>query len=228
MGWWLGGGLPVIAMLALNVVAAVLVSLVKVAMDGGLNPLVLVTLQQLTAAIFLGPIAYFKERCSSMACIYTSWTWIIQQFSAVTALLNCAHAGSPGQSSHWRSSLISSSVLRSGTNSIHTNFASSLIFFFFCSWRKNKFISRRKNKFMALLSCSSLLFLQGSSKAVHDLRCFEIHHGDLRHCLLQYRSCPHILACHPNTVGSWLEDPINSELLHTRCQPFSLYLLLAN
>jgi hypothetical protein len=25
-----------------------------------------------------------------------------------------------------------------------------------------------------------------------------------------------------------LEDPINSELLHTRCQPFSLYLLLAN
>uniref|UniRef100_A0A0E0L6V0 WAT1-related protein n=1 Tax=Oryza punctata TaxID=4537 RepID=A0A0E0L6V0_ORYPU len=64
MGWWLGGGLPVIAMLALNVVAAVLVSLVKVAMDGGLNPLVLVTLQQLTAAIFLGPIAYFKERKS--------------------------------------------------------------------------------------------------------------------------------------------------------------------
>ncbi|BAH93289.1 Os06g0107600, partial [Oryza sativa Japonica Group] len=41
---------------------------------------------------------------------------------------------------------------------------------------------------------------RGSSKAVHDLRCFEIHHGDLRHCLLQYRSCPHILACHPNTV----------------------------
>ncbi|KAF0911691.1 hypothetical protein E2562_011691 [Oryza meyeriana var. granulata] len=64
MGWWLGGGLPVVAMLALNVVAAVLVSLVKVAMDGGLNPLVLVTLQQLTAAMFLGPIAYFKERKS--------------------------------------------------------------------------------------------------------------------------------------------------------------------
>uniref|UniRef100_J3MAK9 WAT1-related protein n=1 Tax=Oryza brachyantha TaxID=4533 RepID=J3MAK9_ORYBR len=61
---WLGGGLPVVAMLALNVVAAVLVSLVKVAMDGGLNPLVLVTLQQLTAALFLGPIAYFKERKS--------------------------------------------------------------------------------------------------------------------------------------------------------------------
>uniref|UniRef100_A0A0D9WKW4 WAT1-related protein n=1 Tax=Leersia perrieri TaxID=77586 RepID=A0A0D9WKW4_9ORYZ len=62
MGWVIGGGLPVVAMLALNVVAAVLVSLVKVAMDGGLNPLVLVTLQQLTAAMFLGPIAYFKER----------------------------------------------------------------------------------------------------------------------------------------------------------------------
>lgn len=59
---WLGDGLPVAVMLALNVVAAVLVSLVKVAMDGGLNPLVLVTLQQLTASMFLGPIAYFRER----------------------------------------------------------------------------------------------------------------------------------------------------------------------
>lgn len=61
---WLGDGLPVAVMLALNVVAAVLVSLVKVAMDGGLNPLVLVTLQQLTASMFLGPIAYFRERKS--------------------------------------------------------------------------------------------------------------------------------------------------------------------
>ena len=49
-------------MLSLNVLAAALVSLVKVAMDGGMNPLVLVTLQQLTASMFLGPIAYFKER----------------------------------------------------------------------------------------------------------------------------------------------------------------------
>lgn len=61
---WLGDGLPVVVMLALNVVAAVLVSLVKVAMDGGLDPLVLVTLQQLTASMFLGPIAYFRERKS--------------------------------------------------------------------------------------------------------------------------------------------------------------------
>jgi hypothetical protein len=61
----LGDGLPVAVMLFLNVVSAVMVSLVKVAMDGGMNPLVLVTLQQLTASIFLTPIAYFKERCDS-------------------------------------------------------------------------------------------------------------------------------------------------------------------
>ncbi|GJN01151.1 hypothetical protein PR202_ga18391 [Eleusine coracana subsp. coracana] len=60
----LGDGLPVVVMLFLNAVAAVMVSLVKVAMDGGMNPLVLVTLQQLTASIFLTPIAYFKERAA--------------------------------------------------------------------------------------------------------------------------------------------------------------------
>ncbi|PUZ62537.1 hypothetical protein GQ55_4G366400 [Panicum hallii var. hallii] len=60
----LGGGLPVAVMLCLNVVAAVMVSLVKVAMDGGMNPLVIVTLQQLTASVFLAPIAFFKERKS--------------------------------------------------------------------------------------------------------------------------------------------------------------------
>ncbi|CAN6192135.1 unnamed protein product [Urochloa humidicola] len=60
----LGGGLPVVVMLCLNVVAAVMVSLVKVAMDGGMNPLVIVTLQQLTASVFLAPIAFFKERKS--------------------------------------------------------------------------------------------------------------------------------------------------------------------
>ncbi|CAM0912484.1 unnamed protein product [Alopecurus aequalis] len=61
---WLGAGggvLPVVVMVALNAVAAVMVSLVKVAMTGGLDPLVLVTLQQLTAALFLGPIAAFRE-----------------------------------------------------------------------------------------------------------------------------------------------------------------------
>ncbi|WVZ82954.1 hypothetical protein U9M48_030154 [Paspalum notatum var. saurae] len=61
---FLGGGLPVAVMLFLNVVAAVMVSLVKVAMDGGMDPLVIVTLQQLTASIFLAPIAFFKERKS--------------------------------------------------------------------------------------------------------------------------------------------------------------------
>ncbi|KAI4973799.1 WAT1-related protein At3g30340-like [Hordeum vulgare subsp. vulgare] len=56
-GLWL----PTAVMLALNVVSAVMVALVKVAMAGGLDPVVLVTLQQLTAAIFLGPIAHFRE-----------------------------------------------------------------------------------------------------------------------------------------------------------------------
>ncbi|XP_062233812.1 WAT1-related protein At3g30340-like [Phragmites australis] len=64
MGSLLGDGLPVAVMLCLNIVAAIMVSLVKVAMDGGMNPLVLVTLQQLTASAFLAPIAYFKERKS--------------------------------------------------------------------------------------------------------------------------------------------------------------------
>ncbi|KAK3128178.1 hypothetical protein QOZ80_6BG0457960 [Eleusine coracana subsp. coracana] len=63
----LGDGLPVVVMLFLNAVAAVMVSLVKVAMDGGMNPLVLVTLQQLTASIFLTPIAYFKEEVKAKA-----------------------------------------------------------------------------------------------------------------------------------------------------------------
>lgn len=62
MGGSGGGGFwPVVVMVFLNVIAAVMVSLVKVAMNGGLDPLVLVTLQQLTAACFLGPIAYFRE-----------------------------------------------------------------------------------------------------------------------------------------------------------------------
>ncbi|BAS95762.1 Os06g0107600 [Oryza sativa Japonica Group] len=86
MGWWLGGGLPVIAMLALNVVAAVLVSLVKVAMDGGLNPLVLVTLQQLTAAIFLGPIAYFKERKSRPKLTLEIFTYLFVSAALGAAL----------------------------------------------------------------------------------------------------------------------------------------------
>ncbi|XP_040251509.2 WAT1-related protein At4g01440-like [Aegilops tauschii subsp. strangulata] len=53
--------LPTVVMLLLNVLSAVMVALVKVAMAGGLDPLVLVTLQQLAAAIFLGPIAHFTE-----------------------------------------------------------------------------------------------------------------------------------------------------------------------
>ncbi|XBI75662.1 hypothetical protein VPH35_069014 [Triticum aestivum] len=61
---YMGSGrllLPTVVMLALNVMSAVMVALVKVAMAGGLDPLVLVTLQQLAAAIFLCPIAHFIE-----------------------------------------------------------------------------------------------------------------------------------------------------------------------
>uniref|UniRef100_A0ACD5Z271 Uncharacterized protein n=1 Tax=Avena sativa TaxID=4498 RepID=A0ACD5Z271_AVESA len=53
---------PVAAMLAFDTLFAVMTVLVKKALDGGLNPIVLVALRQLVATTFLAPIAYFKER----------------------------------------------------------------------------------------------------------------------------------------------------------------------
>lgn len=53
---------PVMAMLVFNLISAVMTALVKKALEQGLNPLVLITLRQLVATLFLAPIAYFKER----------------------------------------------------------------------------------------------------------------------------------------------------------------------
>ncbi|KAF8676715.1 hypothetical protein HU200_046830 [Digitaria exilis] len=53
---------PVMAMLLFNLISAVMTALVKEALQQGLNSLVLITLRQLVATVFLAPIAYFKER----------------------------------------------------------------------------------------------------------------------------------------------------------------------
>uniref|UniRef100_A0A0D9VB38 EamA domain-containing protein n=1 Tax=Leersia perrieri TaxID=77586 RepID=A0A0D9VB38_9ORYZ len=52
----------VMAMLVFDLISAVMTALVKKALEQGLNRLVLITLRQLVATLFLGPIAYFKER----------------------------------------------------------------------------------------------------------------------------------------------------------------------
>ncbi|CAM0879419.1 unnamed protein product [Alopecurus aequalis] len=54
--------MPVAAMLAFDTLFAVMTVLVKKALDGGLNPVVLIALRQFVGAAFLAPIAYFKER----------------------------------------------------------------------------------------------------------------------------------------------------------------------
>ncbi|KAG2624179.1 hypothetical protein PVAP13_3KG110700 [Panicum virgatum] len=53
---------PVIAMLVFDLISAVTIALIKKALQEGLDRLVLITLRQLVATIFLAPIAYFKER----------------------------------------------------------------------------------------------------------------------------------------------------------------------
>ncbi|KAF0895419.1 hypothetical protein E2562_012427 [Oryza meyeriana var. granulata] len=52
----------VMAMLVFDLISAVMTALVKKALEQGLNRLVLITLRQLVATLFLAPIAYFKER----------------------------------------------------------------------------------------------------------------------------------------------------------------------
>jgi large subunit ribosomal protein L9e len=54
--------MPVAAMLAFDTLFALMTVLVKKALDGGLNPVVLIALRQFVAAVFLAPIAYFRER----------------------------------------------------------------------------------------------------------------------------------------------------------------------
>ncbi|KAJ6850630.1 WAT1-related protein-like [Iris pallida] len=53
---------PVIAMLVVNVVFAVMNTLIKKVIDEGLNQLVLITVRQLVATLFIAPVAYFRER----------------------------------------------------------------------------------------------------------------------------------------------------------------------
>ncbi|KAG8076438.1 hypothetical protein GUJ93_ZPchr0006g43767 [Zizania palustris] len=53
---------PVMAMLLFDLISAVMTALVKKALEEGLNRLVLISLRQLVATVFLAPIAYFKER----------------------------------------------------------------------------------------------------------------------------------------------------------------------
>ena len=59
---WVQEWKPVMGMLAFDLISAVMTALVKKALEQGLNRLVLVTLRQLVATIFLAPIAFFKER----------------------------------------------------------------------------------------------------------------------------------------------------------------------
>ncbi|VAI68631.1 unnamed protein product [Triticum turgidum subsp. durum] len=49
-------------MVATNIVIAVMTALLKQALNQGMNRLVLITFRQMLATVFLGPIAYFKER----------------------------------------------------------------------------------------------------------------------------------------------------------------------
>ncbi|XP_044948861.1 WAT1-related protein At3g30340-like isoform X2 [Hordeum vulgare subsp. vulgare] len=53
---------PVIAMLVFDLISAVTTALIKAALEEGLDRLVLITLRQLVATVFLSPIAFFKER----------------------------------------------------------------------------------------------------------------------------------------------------------------------
>lgn len=54
--------MPTAAMVATNIVIAVMTALLKQALSQGMNRLVLITFRQMLATLFLGPIAYFKDR----------------------------------------------------------------------------------------------------------------------------------------------------------------------
>jgi glucose-6-phosphate-specific signal transduction histidine kinase len=53
---------PTVTMLAVVVVFAVMNTLTKMAFNEGMHTTVLIVLRQLTATLFLAPIAYFRER----------------------------------------------------------------------------------------------------------------------------------------------------------------------
>ncbi|CAL9167691.1 unnamed protein product [Musa hybrid cultivar] len=56
----------VFAMLAVDVMLAVMNTMVKKVMEEGMNKLILITLRQLIATLFMAPIAYFHERMESL------------------------------------------------------------------------------------------------------------------------------------------------------------------
>ncbi|CAL9062016.1 unnamed protein product [Musa banksii] len=66
---------PVATMLAVDVVFAVTNTMIKKAIDEGLNRLVFITLRQLVATLFMAPVAYFYERTTrpkltTEICVY--------------------------------------------------------------------------------------------------------------------------------------------------------------
>ncbi|XP_009409945.2 WAT1-related protein At3g30340-like [Musa acuminata AAA Group] len=66
---------PVATMLAVDVVFAVTNTMIKKAIDEGLNRLVFITLRQLVATLFMAPVAYFHERTTrpkltTEICVY--------------------------------------------------------------------------------------------------------------------------------------------------------------
>uniref|UniRef100_A0A0D3GBX4 EamA domain-containing protein n=1 Tax=Oryza barthii TaxID=65489 RepID=A0A0D3GBX4_9ORYZ len=58
--------MPTVSMVATNVVIAIMTALIKQALNQGMNRLVLITFRQMVATVFLGPIAYFKERFEAL------------------------------------------------------------------------------------------------------------------------------------------------------------------
>uniref|UniRef100_A0A0E0N8J0 WAT1-related protein n=1 Tax=Oryza rufipogon TaxID=4529 RepID=A0A0E0N8J0_ORYRU len=72
----------VMTMLVFDLISAVMTTLVKKALEQGLNRLVLITLRQLVATLFLSPIAYFKERNTR-----PKMTWEIFVYLFFSALL---------------------------------------------------------------------------------------------------------------------------------------------
>lgn len=62
---WGGQWKHVVAMVAINFAFGLVNLLLKKALDKGLNHLIIVTYRQGISAIFLAPIAYFRERYAS-------------------------------------------------------------------------------------------------------------------------------------------------------------------
>lgn len=62
MLWSLEEWKPALAMVAFDIIFAVMTGLIKKALDEGMSKLVIITLRQIVATIFISPIAFFKER----------------------------------------------------------------------------------------------------------------------------------------------------------------------